>query len=167
VRLVERPFSDLLRHPRDVTSDIQPSDVLLHRRGEPDLRLSLADREADRAATTALLKRALRTVAVHNPAELVGALREVLPWVEFLPAADRMSFLDELSRTIVASAELDNFAAVSQLLREWRVTADVHADPEFGAPSQPVPRGQGSRLADDIGGAFARAPFRTLGHARA
>jgi hypothetical protein len=131
MRVVERPFSDLLRHPKDVTRDVQSNDVLLHRRGEPDLRLSLADRETDRAAATAFLGRALRIVAIQHASELNGALAEVFPWAEFLPEADRAAFLDEFSRTIVASAELDNFAAVSQLLREWRHTAEVHADPEL------------------------------------
>lgn len=131
MRVVERPFSDLLRHPKDVTSDVQSNDVLLHRRGEPDLRLSLAERETERAAATAVLGRTLRVLAVHSPTELSVALTEVFPWVEFLPNIDRAAFLDELSRTIVASAELDNFAAVGQLLREWRATAEVHADPEL------------------------------------
>jgi hypothetical protein len=91
-----------------VTSDVQSNDVLLHRRGEPDLRLSLAERETERAAATAVLGRALRVLAVQSPTESLSvALAEVFPWVEFLPNIDRAAFLDELSRTIVASAELD------------------------------------------------------------
>ena len=55
----------------------------------------------------------------------------MFPWVEFLPEADRESFLDDFPRTLAASAELDNFAALGRLLREWRATAEVHADPEL------------------------------------
>ena len=42
--MTERPFSDLLRHPKEVTNDVENGDVLLRRRDEPDLRLTRADR---------------------------------------------------------------------------------------------------------------------------
>ena len=32
---------------------------------------------------------------------------------------------------VTAAAELDNVAPLTQLLREWRATAEVHADPEL------------------------------------
>src|SRR2546425_923405 len=67
MRVTERPFSDLLRRPKDVTTDVEEGDVLLRRRDEPDLRLSRADRDADRAAAFAALGRTLRNLAVHSP----------------------------------------------------------------------------------------------------
>ncbi len=131
MRIVERPFSDLLRYPKQVTEDLEDSDVLLRRRDEPDVRLSLADRDADRARALVALGRTLRNLAVHNPGPLAEALAEALPWLEFLPPGDRNLFAEEFSRVIAASAELDNYAALSQLLGEWRATAEVHADPRL------------------------------------
>jgi hypothetical protein len=131
MRIVERPFSDLLRHPKQVTEDLEDSDVLLRRRDEPDVRLSLADRDAGRASAFVALGRTLRNLAVHNTKALAEALAEAFPWLEFLPPSDRELFVDEFSRVIAASAELDNYVALSQLLTEWRGTAEVHADPRL------------------------------------
>jgi hypothetical protein len=97
MRIVERPFSDLLRHPKQVTEDLEDSDVLLRRRNEPDVRLSLADRDAGRASAFVALGRILRNLAVHNPKALAVALAEAFPWIEFLPSSDRKLFVDEFS----------------------------------------------------------------------
>ena len=131
MRVTERPFSDLLRRPKDVTTDVEEGDVLLRRRDEPDLRLSRADRDADRAAAFAALGRTLRNLAVHSPKALEDALGDAFPWLEFLPARDRRAFVEEFSRVVVAAAELDNYAPLVQLAREWRATAEVHADPKL------------------------------------
>ena len=48
-----------------------------------------------------------------------------------LPARDLWAFVDELTRTLAASATLANFAPVAQTLREWRATAEIHADPKL------------------------------------
>ena len=126
MRLIERPFSDLLRKPKEVTDDLDEGDVLLRRRDEPDLRLSRADREAQRGDTFSAIGRALRDLAVHSPA----AFADAFPWLEFLPAADRRLFLDEFSRVILAASAFDDYETLSQLVREWRATAEVHADPK-------------------------------------
>ena len=131
MRVTERPFSDLLRRPKEVTEDVEHGDVLLRRRDEPDLRLSRADREAQRADTFSAIGRALRNLAVHSPVALADALGDAFPWVEFLPAADRRLFLDEFSRFVSAAAALDDYEGLSQLVREWRATAEVHADPKL------------------------------------
>jgi hypothetical protein len=129
MRVIERPFSDLLRHPNDVTRDLEEGDVLLRRRDEPDLRLTRADRETERGTALAALGRTLRNLAVHNPNALDEALADALPWVEFLPNADRRAFLQEFSRVVMAAVELDNYGALTQLIQEWRATAEVYADP--------------------------------------
>ena len=131
MRITERPFSDLLRRPKEVTTDVEDSDVLLRRRDEPDLRLSRADRDADRSTAFAALGRTLRNLAVHSPKALEDALGEAFPWLEFLPARERRAFVDEFSRVIAAAADLDNYAPLGQLVREWRATAEVYADPKL------------------------------------
>lgn len=131
MRMIERPFSDLLRRPKEVTTDVEDGDVLLRRRDEPDLRLSRADRHADRAAAFAALGRALRNLAVNEPKALEKSLGDAFPWLEFLPARDRSAFVDEFSRVLLASADLDNYAPLGQLVREWRATAELHVDPDL------------------------------------
>lgn len=131
MRVIEHPFSDLLRRPKEVTSDVDNGDVLLRRRDEPDLRLSRADREAERTEAFAALARAFRNLATHNAAALEDALNDAFAWLEFLPRADRRMFVTEFARVVEAAAALDNYAPLSQLLREWRATAEVHADPKL------------------------------------
>src|ERR1051326_8244145 len=92
----------------------------VRRRDGPDLRLTLAERDAARASAVAALGRTLRNLAVHSPKALSGALADAFPWLVFLPQSDRQLFMDEFSRAIVASAELDNYASLSQLMGEWR-----------------------------------------------
>ena len=131
MRVTERPFSDLLRHPKEVTNDLEDGDVLLRRRDEPDLRLTRADREAQRADTFSAIGRALRNLATHSPAALNDALGDAFPWMEFLPAGDRRLFLDEFSRVVTASATVDSYDSLDQMVREWRSTAEIHADPKL------------------------------------
>ena len=131
VRVTERPFSDLLRHPKDVAGDVDEGDVVLRRRDEPDLWLSRADREADRSEAFAAMGRALRNLAVHSPAALADSLVDAFPWIEFLPPADRRLFVGEFSRMLTATAALANVTPLTQMLREWRATAEVHADPQL------------------------------------
>jgi hypothetical protein len=151
MRVIERPFSDLLRHPKDVTSDVEASDVLLRRRDEPDLRLTLADRETERADAIVSLGRALRSLAVHSPEALVAALPDAFAWLEFLPEGDLRVFVEEFSRVLLASAEIDNFAALGHLLREWRATASIHADPELARRLRRPIEAAGDAVAPAVG----------------
>lgn len=146
MRVTERPFSDLLRRPKEVTNDVEEGDVLLRRRDEPDLRLSRADRDAERAAAFAALGRTFRNLAVHSPKALADALGDAFPWLEFLPVQDRRAFVEEFSRVVVAAAELDNYAPLVQLTREWRATAEVHADPKLARRLRRPLQAAGARI---------------------
>ncbi len=55
----------------------------------------------------------------------------MFPWATFLPKRDRAIFVDELTTTLMAVAGMDNYAPVGQLLREWKATAEIHADPKL------------------------------------
>ena len=52
-----------------------------------------------------------------------------LSWVDVMPECDRRLFAEEMSRLMAEAAETDDFTLVQQVLREWRATADIHADP--------------------------------------
>lgn len=105
--------------------------VLLRRRNAPTLRLSRADHDEDRVAAIDVLARLLRHVVVRSPEAIGAVLDEALPWASFLPPGDHRRFVEELSRMLVASAAIESFASVAQLLREWRATATIHADPQL------------------------------------
>ena len=78
-----------------------------------------------------MVGRALRNLAVHSPAALSAALLDEFAWTSFLPTVDRATFVDDFTRIVVAAAELDNFAPLTQMLDEWRATAEIHADPKL------------------------------------
>jgi hypothetical protein len=59
----------------------------------------------------------------------MDAVLDVFPWVRFLPAADRHTFLVEFVETLRAVEDLDKLGPVTQMLTEWRHTAEVYADP--------------------------------------
>lgn len=129
--MVEHSFSELLRDPKTVVRDLDRGEVLLRRRGAAALRLTRADRDEQRADAFAIVGRALRNLAVHSPSALGDALLDEFPWTSFLPMADRAEFVNEFTRTVVAAAEIDNFAPLAQLINEWRATAEIHADPKL------------------------------------
>lgn len=131
MRVIERPFSDFLREPNDVVADLDDHDVVLRRRNAPALRLSDASRDDERAEAFDAVARLLRNLLAHRPAGLGDAIVDVFPWASLLPQRDRAEFVDDLVRTLVAASSLDNHAPVAQLLREWRATAEIHADPRL------------------------------------
>lgn len=129
--MIERSFSEFLRQPDQVIADLADHDVVLRRRNAPALRLSEADREEDRDDAFAMLAQLLRNSLAYSPARLETAIDEVFPWVMFLPRRDRNEFVDELTRTLLGISIIDDLAPVGRLLREWRVTAELHADPRL------------------------------------
>lgn len=131
MRVIERTFSEFLRQPNDVVADLAEHDVVLRRRNAPALRLSEADRHDERDEAFDAVARLLRNLLVHSPSSLDATVNEVFPWASFLHRLDHKAFVDELTQTLVAVSTIDNFAPVGQLLREWKATAEVHADPRL------------------------------------
>jgi len=137
--VIERPFSDLLRKPNDVVAELDEHDVVLRRRNAPALRLSREIRQQGRGEAFESLTRLLRNLAVHSPAAFDSAVEDGFPWATFLPEPERRLFAAELTRTLAASATVDNFALVVQVLQEWKATAEIHADRQLSARlSQPI-----------------------------
>ena len=131
MRVIERAFSDFLRQPNEVVAELAYHDVVLRRRNAPALRLTEADREEERDEAFDALARLLRNLLAHSPVGLESTIDEGFPWTTFLPSEDRTLFIDELTRTLVAVSTIDNYAPVGQLIREWKATAEIHADPRL------------------------------------
>ena len=141
------PFSELLRQPSETAERLSRARaVRLRRRDAADLVLMSADRAAAEGEVVDLTARLLASVVRRGPTLVREALPSVLPWVRFLPPEDREQMANQFVATAEAAAAVGNTAAVSQLLTEWRHTAEIHADPDLhrvlAAPSS-----------DDFGGA--------------
>jgi hypothetical protein len=75
-------------------------------------------------------------------------LPQALPWVTFLPIEAVDELVAELVATLQAAVSIDNLWPVSQLLVEWRHTAEIYANPllhtaatrTLGADDGSVPR---------------------------
>jgi hypothetical protein len=126
------PFSELLRQPVETTDRLtRTRAVRLRRRDAADLVLMSADRADAEAEVIDVTSRLLAGVARRDPGLVREVLPTALPWVRFLPAVDIDAMADELVATTEAAAAIGNTAAVSQLLIEWRHTAEIHADPDL------------------------------------
>lgn len=137
------PFSELLREPNETTGRLaRTRAVRLRRRGDAgDLVLMTADRADKEGEVVDLTARLLAgIVSRKGGADLVReVLPTVLPWVKFLPAAAVDELATEFIATAAAAVAVANMAPVSQLLAEWRHTAEVYADPElYGILTRPT-----------------------------
>jgi hypothetical protein len=126
------PFSELLRQPTETADRTSRTRaVRLRRRDAADLVLMSADRADAEGQVVDLTARILAAVSRQNPELVRDVLPTVLPWIRFLPAQDLDQLAGEFIATAEAAAALGNTAAISQLLTEWRHTAEIHADPEL------------------------------------
>jgi len=126
------PFSELLRQPAETAERVfRTRAVRLRRRDAADLVLMSADRADAEGQVVDITARLLATVISRNPELIRDVLPTVLPWVRFLPAEDVDQLASEFVSTAEAAAGLGNTAAISQLLIEWRHTAEIYADHEL------------------------------------
>jgi hypothetical protein len=93
--------------------------------------LMSAERAEAEGEVVDLTVRLLASLVRRDPALVREALPTVLPWVRFLPSEDVEQLAGEFVATAEAAAAMGNTAAVSQLLTEWRHTAEIHSDPDL------------------------------------
>jgi hypothetical protein len=131
---LEVTLSAFLRSPTELLRRLEEEgDIVLRRRDAYDLRLSLDGRSRERDAGTALVARMLASVAADEAGKqlLARALDRTLPWMDVLPAPARHEFVVEFLRTAEASAEVGVHAPLLELIRAWRETAGIYADPDL------------------------------------
>ncbi|MDX8052085.1 hypothetical protein SK571_22075 [Lentzea sp. BCCO 10_0798] len=133
-------FSELSNKPVDSVRKLHESPnqtLLLHRRGgEEDLVLTTASRAEEVrevVSTTTTLFIALMQHHAEVRELVTDVMPKVFPWVRFLPREDMQAFVVELVETLEAANSLGTPAPVSQLIGQWRRTAEVHADPRLVA----------------------------------
>ncbi|MEU4688344.1 hypothetical protein [Actinoplanes sp. NPDC023714] len=126
------PFSELLRQPAETAERaFRARAVRLRRRDAADLVLMSADRAEAEGQVVDITTRLLAALSRQNPELVRGLLPTALPWVRFLPEHDLDKFAADFVAVAEAAAAMGNTAAISQLLVEWRHTAEIHADPEL------------------------------------
>jgi hypothetical protein len=149
--LRERTFSELLRHSGEVARDAESVDVVLHRRDGPDLMLVEYKREEGLretfTAAASILSSMMQVFQEHLEKSADG-IGDSLAWTTFLTERERLEFVREFVRGILAGAQAGTFTPAAQILREWRATAMVHADPELVAVlNERVPSEDGGLVA--------------------
>lgn len=124
-------WSFLLRHSGEILDLVERQDVLLRRRDGGDLLLVTAEREEGIREGLDIAARVLQVAARDATIRhgLADDLVSSLEWSRFLPHKDRETFIDDFADTIRACLELGHFQPLNQLIREWKATAAVHADP--------------------------------------
>jgi hypothetical protein len=129
-------FTELIQHPTRTTGRLATTRALrLRRRDADDLVLMSAGRAQQEGEVIDLTTRILAAL-LREPgtADLVRrVMPDVLPWMRFLPADAVDELVSEFIATGHAAVTLDNLAPISQMLAEWRHTAEIYADPELHA----------------------------------
>jgi hypothetical protein len=105
--------------------------VILHRRGDEDLRLTTAGRAAAEEAILGALSRVIADVLEDEVVRERISRRQPLPWLQFLPPTERQLFYQDLFHCVQGAVEVGTLAPVARLLDEWRATAAIHADPDL------------------------------------
>jgi hypothetical protein len=132
----EVPFTELIQRPARTAARLAGMRALrLRRRDADDLVLMSADRAQQEGEVVDITARLLAGVlGERGGADLVRqVLPTVLEWVRFLPPAAVDELASEFVATVHAAVAVGTMAPVSQLLAEWRHTAEVYADPELHA----------------------------------
>lgn len=123
-------FSALLRTPNEVIEQLNDGDVLLTRRDAEPLRLSKARNAAQEIDTLSALAQLIGASLDDQACDrLVDNLAGPFPWIEFLPAEARRSFVKDFLRTARACAAVGRFDRLTIVLAAWKGTAELYADP--------------------------------------
>lgn len=143
-------FTSFLRTPKPMLERLRREDVVLRRRQGAPIRLSLETRASATTSGTEVAACLLAELFVHLPKapETVDrALASRFPWMKFLPVEARKQFVTEFVETVKACASIQNDAALDELVRAWKSTAAIYADPKLAAELQRPVRGSSAVVA--------------------
>lgn len=126
-------FSTLLREPNTVTAGLEAGDVIIERRDGEDFVIRSHRLYEQESRALAVLSWSLSRLNAEELMRELVADDGPMPWVRFLPDEDRVLFMRELVSVFRAAADVGRFAAVIEVLDQWRNTAEVWADPELAA----------------------------------
>lgn len=125
----EVQWSDLARDPKSVAALADQGDVRVRRRDGANLLLTREDRVASVGEGAVTTARTLRRVLIHAPDIAANILLDEFPWLDQLPKDALPEFVVEFVRAAESAAELGRWEVLTQMLREWKATAAIYADP--------------------------------------
>jgi hypothetical protein len=123
------PYSAFLRGPSRVLPSLADADVILARRDEENLVLMREERFEAAATGLRIAARSLAVLARRQRDLAEELLAEELPWLTWLPAAERLACVRELLADLVAGADTGLLMPFARNLASWRSTAEVWSDP--------------------------------------
>jgi hypothetical protein len=128
-------LTDFLRQPKPILKKLAKEDVVLRRRGEADLRLSLDTRAAGSSTGTEIAASLLAGLVnlPQVPDSLARLLASRFPWMRFLATDAKQAFVHEFIETVQACASVGNSAALDEIIAAWKSTAAIYADPKLAA----------------------------------
>ncbi|MEU6721527.1 hypothetical protein ABZ897_59655 [Nonomuraea sp. NPDC046802] len=121
-------YSTFLRGPSEVLPTLDNADVILERRDDENIILMRAERFEAGAAGLRIAARALATVARRDNALAEEVLAEELPWLTWLPDAERRECVRELLSQLLAGADTGELLPFARSLTSWRSTAVIWSD---------------------------------------
>jgi hypothetical protein len=130
-------WSEIARNPREVAATVErEGEARLERRGEgPAFVLMTATRFAASRSGVRIAERLLRNAIAHSSrlGDLDSLLLDTFPWLRFIPESHRHDFGYEFLTTFEACADLEVWTPLQRMMREWKATAAIYADPELSA----------------------------------
>jgi len=110
------------------------------------MRSQIDHTAADLAARLRLVSMLL---SADTPARVT--LRDALPWMSSLPSEDVDAMIDELIDTAWGAVTAADLAPIATLLKQWRNTAEIHADPRlYGILTRELEGDLGSVVAPEL-----------------
>ena len=128
-------LTDFLRQPKPILKKLAKSDVVLRRRGDVALRLSLETRASACSSGTEIAASLLADLVnvPQVPHTLGNLLAARFPWMKFLSKDAKQAFVHEFIETVQACASVGNSAALDEVIHGWKSTAAIYADPKLAA----------------------------------
>lgn len=128
-------LTDFLRQPKPILKKLARQDVVLRRRGEVALRLSLETRASACSSGTEIAASLLADLVnvPQVPDSLASLLAARFPWMKFLSKDAKQVFVHEFIETVQACASVGNSAALDEVIHAWKSTAAIYADPKLAA----------------------------------
>jgi hypothetical protein len=135
-------LTDFLRQPKPILKKLAKEDVVLRRRGDAALRLSLDTRASASSAGSEVAASLLADLVdvPQVPDSLANLLASRFPWMKFLAKAAKREFVREFIETLRACSSVGNSAALDEVIHSWKSTAAIYADPKRAAElKRPLP----------------------------
>jgi hypothetical protein len=129
-------WSELQTDPKKVAAIAdQDGGVRVIRRDGVNLILTREDRVEQSEAGAVFAARAMRQLAQmmldKDTDGFTTAMIREFPWIAQLPPDDVQGFVKDFVRALLAAAELMHWQIVDQVVREWKATAAIYADPDL------------------------------------